>query len=152
MNIDTKEIWAASDARRVAAARYLYNPRVTLIDVGWKIKGGEQTDQLAVRIHVRNKPSEAVFESFSMQNQALVIDKGRIPFDVVDFIEASYKLHYYYWPTTYTQTNERARRCDPLCGGISISNGRFYNYGTLGCFLSFRDSHRNEILARAIRD
>jgi endonuclease G len=132
MTIDTKDFWVANDARRVAAARYLYNPRVTLIDIGWKIKDGIQTDQLAVRIHVRNKPSEAAFESFSIRNPTLVIDKGRIPFDVVDFIEANYRLHYYYWPKPYIAENERARRRNPLCGGVSISNGKFYNYGTLG--------------------
>lgn len=133
MSIDTKELKEAIAARRVAAARYLYkNPRVTLIDVGWKIKDGKKRNQLAVRVHVRNKPTGAAFESYSRKNQELVIDEKKVPFEVVDFIEANYRLHYYYWPTTYTQVNERTRRCDPLCGGISISNGRFYNYGTLG--------------------
>jgi hypothetical protein len=134
MNINTQELWAASDARRVAAAHYLHNPRVTLIDIGWKIKGGQQTDQIAVRIHVRDKPSEAAFESFSAENTAMVIDKGKVPFDVVDIIEAPYRLHQYngWYTPYYAHINKRAGRSDPLCGGISVSNGQFYNYGTLG--------------------
>jgi endonuclease G len=148
MSVDLQEFWAASDARRVAAAHYLYNPRVTLIDIGWKIKGGQQTDQMAVRIHVRDKPSEAVFESFSAQNAALVIDKGKVPFDVVDLIEANYRLHQYYgWHTPYVRVNEHAGRRDPLCGGISISNERFHNYGTLGGIVTDKTTGEAMILS-----
>jgi hypothetical protein len=135
MPIDIGELWAARDARRVAAAYYMSNPRVSLIDVGWKERDGKPTEELSVRIHLINKPTEAAFESFSMQNEALIIDKDKIPFKV-DFIKAKYRLHSYRWPTPYTDVNERARSCDPLRGGISISNGRFYNYGTLGGIVS----------------
>jgi hypothetical protein len=146
MGIDTKELWAAREARRVAAAYYLNNPRVRLIDVGWKERNGKRTDELSVRIHVTNKPTEAAFESFSMENEALLINPKKIPF-TVDFIKANYRLHDYWWADSYTPVSERARCCNPLCGGISISNERTYEYGTLGGIVSDRDTGDPMILS-----
>jgi hypothetical protein len=146
MPMDPREIWAAREARRIAAAHYLNNPRVRLIDVGWKEKDGEQTDELSVRIHVINKPTEAAFESFSLQNEALIIREENIPFKV-DFIRANYHLHSYWWPVPSTTVNERARCCDPLRGGISISNDLLYNYGTLGGIVTDRITGEPMILS-----
>jgi hypothetical protein len=119
---------AALQAREVAAAYYLNNPRVRLIDVGLKIKEGLYTGQTAVRFHLRNKHEQATFEEFSLRNEDLVIDKSKIPFEV-DLIEANYQLHWSWLPAP---ENKRSKYFDPLRGGISVSSEWLYGFGTLG--------------------
>jgi endonuclease G len=131
--IKSKDLYAAVRARRLAAAYYLSNPRVTLIDVGLRIDethGGQTTGDLAVRVHVGYKPRQAEFEAFSDRHAALVIQKEKIPFPVVDIIEGTYPLQWWSWYPA--EPPSRGRIFDPLCGGISISNEWFNNYGTLG--------------------
>lgn len=136
---------AASRARDLAAAHYLFNPRVTLIDVGWRIKENEMTEELAVRIHVRYKPREAVFESFAASNPELVIDKNRIPFPNVDFVESIYPLQ---WPAHSPQPSARDRVFSPLQGGVSIANEWSFNsYGTLGGIVADRLTGEKMVLS-----
>lgn len=137
------ELQQALYARDVASAYYLRNPRVTLIDVGLKIKDGVTTDRLAVRVHVRHKPTEATFESFSLVNPTLVIDKSKIPFEA-DIIEANYKVQWGWWTA---QANPRATRRDPLTGGISVSGEWLYGYGTLGGIVQDRATGQKMILS-----
>lgn len=127
--IDPHEFRAAMRARDIAAAYYLSNPRVRLIDVGYKITDGHYTGETAVRLHVRSKPVEAVFEAFRMANEDLVIDKNKIPFQV-DLIQADYQLHWS-WPPPPPE-NSRSQVHDPLRGGISVSGEWLYGFGTLG--------------------
>jgi endonuclease G len=142
---DSRALRSALQARQYATARYHSNPRVTLIDVGWRLKGGKPTGQLAVRFHLRNKPQDVRFESFSEAFPALVIQKDEIPFDVVDIIESSYSLQW--WPRYTTQPPVRGRSYDPLRGGISISNEWFNNYGTLGGIVEDRASGQLMLLS-----
>jgi len=128
-NVDPQELRTAIKARQIAAAYYLNNPRVRLIDVGLKLTGDQYTGQTAVRIHVRNKPSQAVFEEFSALNEDLVIDKNKIPYEV-DLIEANYQLDWS-WPPPAPENNRRLVH-DPLRGGISVSSEWLYGFGTLG--------------------
>lgn len=142
--INRQELRSAFRAREIASAYYLYNPRVTLIDVGFKISKGEYTGEAAVRVHMRNKPLDAAFESFSYTNESLVIDKNKIPYEV-DLIEAAYPLQ---WTWYYNQPrDERAFIYDPLCGGISISGEWLFGYGTLGGFVEDIDSGEQMILS-----
>lgn len=145
MKITASELWAAREAHRLAVAHNIYNPRVRLIDIGWKEVGGESTGELAVRFHLMDKPSEAVIEFCRLEERAFFIDTGKIPY-TTDIIQARYHLHQY-WSTPYDKVSERARCCDPICGGISISNSWFYNYGTLGGFVSDKDTGERMILS-----
>ena len=145
--IDARAFRAASQARRVASAYYLSNPRVTLIDVGWRIKeseGGRSTDELAVRVHVNQKPREAVLESLALTSPQLFIDKSKIPFDLVDIVESPYHLE---WQWFLPQPPPRGNVFDPLQGGISISNEWFFNYGTLGGLVQDRETGDKMILS-----
>ncbi len=126
-NLTHNDINAARQARNIASGYYLFNPRVTLIDIGWQIKDGQHTDQLSVRIHMRNKPSGITLEQLQTESPGDYIDKDRIPFPV-DLIEATYPLHSLVQPTSLNH----AQRFDPLRGGISISHAWSYGYGTLG--------------------
>jgi hypothetical protein len=62
---------------------WLRRPGVTAVDVGYKIKDDEITDELAIRVHVRRKlPPEALEEWERFPEQL-----GRFS---VDVIEADY--------------------------------------------------------------
>lgn len=143
MSIGIGELRDAIYAREIASSFYLRNPLVTLIDVGWKIKDGGYTDQLAVRVHLRRKIEEAAFEAFSLENPGLVIDKTMIPF-TVDIIEATYPLHWW-WMSRLPDA--RARAYNPLQGGISVSGELVFGFGTLGGIVEDRDTHEKMILS-----
>jgi len=135
----------ACQARDLAAAFYLFNPRVTLIDVGWRIEesqGGQISQDLAVRVHVHRKPRGPVLEAFAERHPGLMIDKNRIAFPV-DIVEASYPLQWYWDPV---QPPPRGRIFTVLQGGISISNEWLYNYGTLGGLVEDRETGEKMIL------
>ncbi len=145
--VDPTKLRAAQRARDVAAAYYLYNPRVTLIDVGWQIKeteDGRTTENLAVRVHVRSKPRGAQLEAFAQRYPEWVIDKERIPFADVDIVTGIYPLQWYPYDAP---AGRRGGRFDPLRGGISISNEWSYNYGTLGGLVKDRDTSEDLILS-----
>ena len=62
---------------------WLKRPGVTAVDVGYKIKDGKLTDELAIRAHVRRKlPREALDEHNLFPE--------RLGDFVVDIIEAEY--------------------------------------------------------------
>lgn len=143
--ISRQQIQVASHARKVASAYYIYNPRVSLIDIGWQITGGEITDELAVRVHVRNKPDQAVFEAFSATNQDLVIEKDKIPFPNVDIIEANYPLQWFWFPSQ--PAHRRSTIFNPLLGGISVSSEWLYGYGTLGGLVEDKETGETMILS-----
>jgi endonuclease G len=137
----------ARHARDIASAYYLYNPRVTLIDIGWKIeerRGGQTTGELAVRVHMRHKPRGLALEAFVEHHPRLFVDKKRIPFPVVDIVERSYPLQRYWY---YAQPPPRGRLFDRLRGGISISSEWSSTYGTLGGIVVDRDSGDPMILS-----
>ncbi|MCL5996815.1 MAG: S1 family peptidase [Chloroflexi bacterium] len=137
------EIRSARAARDLASALYLRNPRVTLVDVGLRITEGELTDELAVRLHVSQKPVSFEFESFQDRHPGLVIEKERIPFPV-DIVESTYPLQ---WNGNGQQTVNRSGIFDPLRGGISVSNEWFYNYGTLGGVVKDADTGDEMVLS-----
>jgi endonuclease G len=142
--VQLETLRAACQARDLAAAYYLLNPRVTLIDVGWRIQEGEITEELAVRFHVRDKPTGFQFEAFSEQNPDLVIDPDKIPFPV-DFPQAVYPLHWYPYPYR-AQPPPRGYVFETLRGGISISN-EYGTYGTLGGIVRDRDTDEDMVLS-----
>jgi len=136
----------ACRARNRAAAYYLFNPRVTLIDVGWRIKETqrEQIDrELAVRVHVHHKPRGPAFEAFAERHRNLIVDKAKIPFPV-DIVSGTYPLQWYGYPAP---SHPRGRVFSSLCGGISISNEWAFNYGTLGGLVQDRDTGNEMVLS-----
>lgn len=126
---DPKETRAALRAMSRAAAFYLYNRRVSLIDIGFQIKDNKITSVPAVRVHVRYKPHGAAFETFAEQHPEELIDKSQIDYPV-DIIEAKYQLHWHVLRPVKKPL--RGQYFNPLSGGISISNEWDYNFGTLG--------------------
>lgn len=61
--IPQSEINAAVDELNKVRKNWLKRPGVTAVDVGYKIKEGRLTDELAIRVHVKRKlPPEALSE------------------------------------------------------------------------------------------
>ena len=130
-SIDPRKLRAGLLARDRAAALHLINPRITLIDLGWKVRDGRLTNELTVRFHIRNKPKGPTYEAFTAQHPELVLPSETELGFPVDYIEAAYDSQLWdsFNPTPVIQ---RDRIFNPLQGGISISNEWEYGYGTLG--------------------
>jgi endonuclease G len=139
----------ARGARNQAAALHLYNPNVTLIDVGWRICEQERAVEptLTVRVHLRYKPRGAAFESFAATSP-LAIHKGQLEDAIefpVDIVQATYRRQ----PGgARPSLAERASLCNPLRGGVSISNAwAFGEYGTCGGMVRDRATGRAMLLS-----
>jgi len=83
--IPNSELNAAINELNKVRKEWLKRPGVTAVDVGYKIKGGELTDEVAIRVHVQRKlPPEAVPEHELFPERL-----GKFS---VDVIEATYGL------------------------------------------------------------
>jgi hypothetical protein len=126
--IDDHELRVARRARSIAAEAARGNPRVGLVDVGWKLREGRPTGVVAVRVHVLNKPTGDDFGRFARAHPHLVVDTSRVPYPT-DVIEAAYRLE------TFTLTDGVGTRLAPhrpIVGGVSLGNAWSGRYGTLG--------------------
>jgi hypothetical protein len=88
----------AHKALNRAVMQHLFDPYVSLIDLGWRIR--DQQDQkieqeLCVRVHVRQKLYREVFDSFAARFPERVVDSQRLGFPV-DVPEADYRVQQ--WP------------------------------------------------------
>lgn len=131
-------------ALREAFRDHLYDPNVSMVDIGLPEHDGEvAVDELAVRVHVRRKLPRAQLEAAGTRPVPAAI--GPIPTDVV---EARYRPHVS-WPVSWPPVapNLRAGRVDPLRGGISISDEAHNAYATLGCKVLDRVSGDEMILS-----
>ncbi|MCP4428565.1 MAG: hypothetical protein GY803_29115 [Chloroflexi bacterium] len=112
---------------------FLGRPGVTGVDVGYKIKDGEKTDELAVRVYVAQK-----------KGVRSVPKEERIPRKVndapTDVIERTFELHPARMALAEMTPMVDTGRYSPLKGGISIGPcravGGFIYVGTLGCMVT----------------
>lgn len=119
-----------------AVSLYLFDPNVSLIDLGLRIRdsqGQKLEEELCVRVHVRQKLYAEAFEAFAARYPERVIDPKRVGF-VVDVPAGNYHVHSWPWWSWYqpVPTGPRGRVFNPMRGGISISNALKFGYGTLG--------------------
>jgi len=107
------------DAYQEALARFSYLPDVTGIDIGPKYKGGVQTGEQAIRIHVARKRDSKKLD----QNERLPSTIGGYPVDV---------LERNYIPTIEgTTTRGKNTHEATVIPGISVSH-ELCQIGTLG--------------------
>jgi hypothetical protein len=149
MHIDPMTLARARLALREASSNYLYDPNVSLVDFGWPEHNGQIVeDELAIRIHVRQKLFGAALEAATDAEQTRPIPPsiGGFPTDVP---QASFRLHSQWSSTRWGNSTEwlRATPINPIKGGISISNERDYTFGTLGGFVVDRTSGEPMILS-----
>ena len=130
---------------------WLRRPGVTAVDVGFKIKDDDMTDDVALRVHVARKravPELAADEVFNDSKKQKLVNG--FP---VDVIEANYGLSALTAPAVLEDlddaavaTIERTTEFDPLIGGISCGNPRV-TAGTIGAIVFSRTTCRPMILS-----
>jgi hypothetical protein len=126
----------AQHALNRAVLLHLFDPNVSLIDLGLRVRDTQQQrigDELCVRVHVRKKLYADAFDAFAARHPERVVDADRIGFPV-DVPQGDYKVQWQPWWSRHltVPSNPRSRLFDPMRGGISISNALKYGYGTLG--------------------
>jgi hypothetical protein len=124
---------------------YSHRENVTGVDVGFRYDKGKRTNQMAVRIHVREKIPEHALEADEIFPK--IIDG--VPIDV---IQAVYTLHPQRVALEHSaleperEAIDRRRRFDTLQPGISIGHVAV-TAGTLGAFVYDRQTSRRGILS-----
>jgi endonuclease G len=149
MNLDGKTLMSARQALREAVRGWIYDPNVRLIDFGWPEHGGTLAeDELAIRVHVTEKIKQGPALEAAIQKGTT---RGRIPATIggfpVDIPQGAYRLHRWWDPPVPPPAPPRARRREPMCGGISVANGRIRGYATLGCKVIDRETGAEMILS-----
>lgn len=123
-------------ARRALAQlcrTHLYDPNVSLIDVGLKNYAEHfDPERLAIRVHVGRKLTPAQLESTTLGRSTRAVPPTINGFET-DVIEGRYRPHWWWsgWGERRA-TDLRRRRRDPLIGGISIAASSVRGAGTLG--------------------
>lgn len=148
-SIDRPTLQRAKQALDKARISHLYDPNVSHIDLGFRIKDSEGSrieNQLTVRVHLRKKLKGDEFKAFAAKYPERVIDEEMIGFPV-DRPEADYRLHYWWWDDQTNNWEPRSRYHDVLKGGISIANEWSYGYGTLGGKVKDRQTGEEMILS-----
>ena len=140
------QVKAAVEALDGVRREWLRRPGVTAVDVGYKIKGNQLTDELAVRMHVeRKKPPESV-EAFDLATSPKKPQKcGDFSIDV---LEATYEPGEGLGAELVeaAEAVDRRSRVDPLIAGISVANRRV-TAGTLGAIVWDRGDGKACILS-----
>lgn len=131
--ISNKKVAAALAELKRVRRSWLGRPGVTGVDVGFKMKGRQMTDELALRVHVARK---IPIDSMPDKNEAFG-DGGettrRGDFEV-DVIEAQYGLSDGGGSALAPEEVGRIERVDPLVGGVSVGNA-LAGGGTLGAIV-----------------
>jgi hypothetical protein len=149
MNLNQQTLYDARRALRKAVGDWIYDPNVRLIDFGWRVRGGQLIkDDLSIRIHVIEKftPGFALEAAIAGGKT-----RSKIPDEIdgfpVDRPQAIYRLHPFHPTWWRPPAVSRARRHDPMKGGISVSNIFQNIYGTLGGLVADRLTGTRMILS-----
>jgi endonuclease G len=128
-----------------AIRAHLFDQNVSLIDLGMPTHQGRiAEDELAIRIHVRHKLSDAALEAAVEAGYTRPIPRAIGGFNT-DVMEGTYRPHFERG-LGRRAANPRATRTELLRGGISISDEYHYTYGTLGGKVLDRDTGAEMIL------
>lgn len=150
MNIDPIERARAKLALRQLCRTHLYDPNVSLIDVGFKSTLGQVNKSIvAIRVHVAKKFSREQLES-TVGGQATAPVPRTVGGFPTDILEGTYRAHWL--PNGFggrgtVHANRRLTRFEPLRGGISISRSGPYGAGTLGGVVFDRSSGAPMVLS-----
>jgi endonuclease G len=137
MELDPMTIAYARLAQWQALRAQSGDRNTTMIDIGLRRRDGVLEDEITIRYHMRRKLSRIQLQSAAEAGYTRpvpkTIDVGRVTFKT-DVIKGDYRPELWGWqPRQRTRPrNDSARRTDPLCGGLSISDPFHKSYGTLG--------------------
>jgi endonuclease G, mitochondrial len=149
MNMNPKGWVRVRVAMQEAVRGWIYDPNVTLIDYGWPEHSGSLAkDELAIRLHVVNKLTPLALEAATREG----LTRGPIPGTfagiLTDVRQIGVIRPQQWWGGRWQRPAEpRARRADPMQGGISISNAYTYGYGTLGGLVMDRETGARMMLS-----
>lgn len=122
---------ALKDWVRSSGAKYLKDPNITSVGIGYKIEDGAATDDVAIQFTVGRKASPEVLEALGTEPipEAIEVDGFVVPTDVVqrDF-SVEYRI------VAEVETSERKRRADPVVPGLSVAHVA-ETAGTIGCIV-----------------
>jgi len=113
---------------------WLGRPGVTAVDVGYRIKNGQLTGELALRVHVERKLPDQELSKHERFNVKGTSPKtiGGVPVDVIEATYVPSQL-----PADVVvelDAIDRTARSATLAGGISVGGQRI-GYGTLGAIV-----------------
>jgi endonuclease G len=117
---------------RTRGAEFLKDPNISSVGIGYKIKNGERTDQLAIQFTVREKASSPdVLEDLGTTRipETVTIGNTTVPTDIV---KREFTVEYRVVPEA--TTSDRKTRLDPISPGASVANAR-ETAGTIGCIV-----------------
>lgn len=116
---DVAELQLLLRAKEANRILFLSKPHVIGLNVGYRIRGGNTTDERAVIVYVSRKLPESLLRSDHLIPKTVTIDDQDVPVDVVE--SAIPKL-----------LSGFSLRCRPLRGGMSIGIVSTRNGGTGG--------------------
>jgi endonuclease G, mitochondrial len=114
---------------RTRGSEYLKDPNISSVGIGYKMKDGKPTKEVAVQFTVKQKSKPEELESLGTTPipKSFVIEGEKVPTDV---IQRKYTVEYRL--VAEAETGARKRREDPIFPGISIANVK-ETAGTIGC-------------------
>ncbi len=122
---------ALRDFVRSKGPQYLEDPNISSIGIGYKIKNGKRTGEIAVQFTVAEKASLDVLETLGTTAipESILVDGVEIPTDI---IQRQFTTEYTIVPEA--ALGQRKTRIDPIVPGVSVSNVRG-TAGTIGCIV-----------------
>jgi endonuclease G len=133
---DLKHKAQVQAAVRHVADRYLRDPNINSVGIGYKLQAGKPTGKLALQFTVGQKLAPEALETVATQPIPAAITANGIAFPT-DVIERDFERHPVAVRTE--KKDERKRRLSPMMPGVSIGNVSS-TAGTLSCVVKERAS------------
>jgi len=151
-SIDQKSWSEVRFAMREALRQWIYDPNVTYIDYGWRVRRGTLLDREppCIRIHVIEKLPKSALEAATQKRMTRGTIQKTIAGFPVDVPQGAFRLNQGWWGWgggLRQPVNPRAGRITPMQGGISVSDAYRSIYGTLGGLVIDRESGDRMILS-----
>src|SRR5687768_1870727 len=128
---DPEMMDALKDWVRSEGADYLKDPNITSVGIGYKLKDGKPTDEIAVQFTVGRKAIPEALGAIGTEKipESVEVNGVTIPTDVVkrDF-SAEYRI------VAEAVTGDRKKRLDPIVPGLSVANVK-ETAGTISCIV-----------------
>lgn len=116
---------------RARGADYLTDKNISSVGIGYKMKDGKPTKEIAIQFTVNKKAAPEVLESIGTTAipETIMVDGLVVPTDVIQrTFSASFKI------VTESDGGLRKTRINPILPGVSVANKK-ETAGTIGCIV-----------------
>lgn len=141
---DLKDKQAMQAAVRQVADEYLKDPNINSVGVGYKVKDGQRTGELALQFTVGQKVAPEGLEAVTTRPIPQTIEANGIKF-TTDVVEREFRRQPVAVESGDTKP-ERKRRIDPMVPGVSVGHVRS-TAGTFGCLVNENESGQTRMLS-----